>query len=236
MIGKVQPLGEVLATLADPRQASGQRYPFTAILNLVSAALLCGYDNPNQMAIWGQAQSPAFLKDLGFRRGLAPRKSQLYNLLGQLKVDQMEAVFGQWAESVLQATSGECELEGVSIDGKTLRGSKKQGATAAHLLSAVSQRLGLTLYQVAVDDKTNEIPLVEALLTGLVLQGRVLTMDALLTQSTIAEQIVSGGGDYLMAVKGNQPGLYADIEMEFRDISPSDKTRDPQSGRGAWAD
>lgn len=69
----------------------------------------------------------------------------------------------------------------------------------------------------AVDDQTNEIPVVEELLTGLVVEGRVFTRDALLTQ-----QITSGGGDYLMAVKGNQATLYATIEMEFRDISPSD--------------
>jgi hypothetical protein len=110
---------------------------------------------------------------------MTPRKSQLYNLLGQLKVATLEQPFGQWAESVLQATSGGDDLEGVSMNGKMPRGSKKQGAAAAHLLSAVSHRLGLTLHQVAVDDKTNEIPLVEELLTGLVIEGRVMTMDVL---------------------------------------------------------
>lgn len=74
----------------------------------------------------------------------------------------------------------------------------------------------------AVDDQTNEIPVVEELLTGLVVEGPVFTRDALLTQQAIAQQITSGGGDYLMAVKGNQATLYATIEMEFRDISPSD--------------
>lgn len=206
-MGKIQPLCEVLAQIVDPRQASGQRDPFAAILNLVCAALLCGYDNPNQMAVWGQAQSPALLKELGFPRGVAPRKSQLDGLLGQLQAEKLEQVLGQWAESVLQAVSGGSAWEGVSIDGKTLRGSKKQGAAAAHLLSAVSHRLGLTLQQVAVDDKTNEIPLAEVLLKGLVLEGRVLTMDALLTQYSLAQQIVDGGGDYLMVVKGNQAGL-----------------------------
>ena len=110
----------------------------------------------------------------------------------------------------MQATSAGCELEGVSIDGKTLRGSQKQGASAAHLLSAVRHRRGLTLHPVALDDKTNEIPRVEALLKGLVLEGRVVTvvtMDALLTQHPLAQQSVEAGGDYLMVVTGNQPGL-----------------------------
>jgi hypothetical protein len=204
-------------------------------MNLVCAALLCGYDNPNQMAIWGQAQSPAFLKALGLPRGKAPGKSRLYSLLGQVDVEKLEQVLGQWAEEVLQASGRPEAIEGVALDGKTARGSKKQGATAAHLLSAVSHRLGLSLYQVAVDDKTNEIPLVEKLLQGLVVEGRVFTMDALLTQQTIAERIVAEGGDYLMAVKGNQERLYADIELEFRDISPSDAAVGSDYRRATWA-
>jgi hypothetical protein len=235
-MSSVQPLSTVLAQVTDPRHASGQRYPFAAILNLVCAALLCGYDNPNQMALWGQAQTKTFLKDLGFPRGTAPRKSQLYGLLAQLDVDHLERVLGDWVEQVLQGFRAGSDLVGVALDGKTLRGSKKQGATVAHLLSAVSHQLGLTLYQVAVDDKTNEIPLVEQLLKGLVIEGRVFTMDALLTQQAIARQIVTERGDYLMAVKGNQDRLYRDIELEFRDISPSDPGVGADGRRPAWSD
>lgn len=102
-------------------------------------------------------------------------------------------------------------LDGIAIDGKTLRGARTQGAPGAHLLSAVSHRLGLTLGQVAVDDKTNEIPLAPALLAGLVLKGRVVTMDALLTRREVARTVLAGGGDYLMLVKEHQPQLCADI-------------------------
>src|SRR2546423_708223 len=92
-------------------------------------------------------------------------------------------------------------------------GSK--GAPGVHLLSALSYHLGLTLAQQAVDDKTNEITQVETVLRQLVLKGRVITMDALLTQRHVAQTIVDAGGDYVMTVKENQPQLRADIELIF---------------------
>ena len=100
----------------------------------------------------------------------------------------------------------------LAVDGKTLRGSRKQGAPGGHLLSALSHHLGLTLAQQAVDDKTNEITQVETVLGQLVLKERVVTMEALLTQRHVAQTIVDQGGDYVMIVKENQPQLRADIE------------------------
>ena len=103
----------------------------------------------------------------------------------------------------------------MALDGKTLRGSKKQGAPGTHLLSALAHHVGVTLAQHAVDDKTNEITAVETLLRQLVLEGRIVTMDALLTQRHVAQTIVDKGGDYVMIVKENQPQLRADIALVF---------------------
>jgi hypothetical protein len=217
----VRPLCEVLSEVPDPRQSSGQRYPWNVILMLVCGGILCGYGNVNQIALWGQAQSQEFLRAVGFPRGTAPQKSRLYQVLAQVEVERLERLLAGWVETVLQEAGGKAELAGIAVDGKTLRGSKKQGATSVHLLSAVSHQLGLTLYQVGVDEKTNEIPAVQRLLKGLLIEGRVLTLDALLTQRQIAERIVKRNGDYVMAVKGNQERLYQDIELEFRDVSPS---------------
>jgi len=124
---------------------------------------------------------------------------------------------GAWAEGVVGSTpaapsAGEAA---VALDGKTLRGSRKQGAPGVHLLSALAHHVGLTLAQQAVDDKSNEITHVETVLRQLVLQGRVLTMDALLTQRHVAQTIVDAEGDYVMIVKDNQPQLRADIELVF---------------------
>jgi hypothetical protein len=222
-MGQVKPLVEVFETIPDPRAAGGQRYRLSGLLMLVSAAMLCGYDTPNQIAEWGGAQPAEFLRALGLARGQAPGKSQLYEVLSRLEPQGREAAVGAWAESVLQEVQGSAPagVQGVAVDGKTLRGSKKQGAAVAHLLSAVSHGLGLTLYQVGVDGKTNEIPLALELLRGLLLEGRVFTMDALLTQRALATLITEGGGDYIMVVKDNQPTLAADIALTFEDFSPA---------------
>ena len=111
--------------------------------------------------------------------------------------DTLEATLGAWAEQVVVSlptapSAGEAAL---ALDGKTLRGSRKQGAPGVHVLSALSHRLGLTLAQQAVDDKTNEIPQVEAVLRQLVLKDRVGTMDALLPQRHGAQTMVNAGGD-----------------------------------------
>jgi hypothetical protein len=82
----------------------------------------------------------------------------------------------------------------VAIDGKTLRSSAKQGCPGAHLLSALAPVLGLTLYQKAVPSKTNEIGAIQQVLEALVLQGRIITVDALLTQRAVAHAIVEKGG------------------------------------------
>jgi predicted transposase YbfD/YdcC len=101
----------------------------------------------------------------------------------------------------------------MALDGKTLRGSKKPGAPGTHLLSALAHHVGVTLAQHAVDDKTNEITAVESLLQHLVLEGRVVTMDALLTQRHVAQTMVDKGGAYVMLVKEHQPRLRADIAL-----------------------
>jgi predicted transposase YbfD/YdcC len=218
--GKVKSLRQVLAEVADPRAKQGQRHEFIAILMLVCAAMLCGYDNPNQIAIWGRSLEPEFLKELGFKRGVAIAKSQLYEVLSCIEAVQLERWLGAWAESILHELDPDSPLTAVALDGKTLRGSKKLGAALSHLLSAVSHGLGLTLYQVGVDSKTNEIPLVQELLKGLLIEGRVFTMDALLTQRQIAQTIVDNKGDYFMIAKGNQAHLHQDIMFYFADLTP----------------
>ena len=101
------------------------------------------------------------------------------------------------------------------------------------MLSVLSHRLGLTLTQQAVDVKTNEIKAIETVLAQIVLHGRVLTMDALLTQRQVAQTIVDKGGDYVMIVKDNQPQLKADIELVF--TLPPAATTKRAFARWMWA-
>jgi predicted transposase YbfD/YdcC len=215
----IHPLIVSLHEIPDPRYPRGRRHPLAAILALVCVAMLCGYRSYSAIADWGRCYGQKLVRALGFTRDKTPCAATLYHVLRQLDSTLVEATLSGWAESVLTALPpAPGEPEALAIDGKTLRGSRKQGAPAAHLLSVLSHRLGLTLWQQAVADKTNEIPVLEDVLQGLVVEGRVITVDALLTQHAIAQRIVEGGGDYVMIVKGNQPQLHHDIHLLFQDV------------------
>lgn len=221
MEGQCRPLVSVLAEIPDPRSRQGRRHPLAAVLTLACVAMLCGYQSYGAIAEWARHYGRHWARAVGLTHPTSPCAATLHTILRTLDRTQMEAVLGAWAEEVLAALPPVAnELEGVALDGKTLRGSRQQGVPGAHLLAAVSQRLGLTLGQTAVGAKTNEIALAQTLLASLVLEGRVFTMDALLTQRAIAATIVAGGGDYIMVVKANQPQLYADIQTVF-DTPPS---------------
>ena len=241
MENRCPPLIDVLRQIPDPRKKRGVRHPVAALLALAGAAILCGARSYAAIAEWGRNYDPVFLEALGFTRTTAPCGATYFHVFRKLDRPQFEAQLGAWAEQVLAALPPDAgEFEALALDGKTLRGSKKQGAPGVHLLSVVSHRLGLTVAQTGVDDKTNEIPVAAQVLAGLVLKGRVFTMDALLTQRALAAQIVAGGGDYVMIAKGNQPTLKADIATVFRSPpppesaapAPSRRRRDTDGGNG----
>ena len=174
-------------------------------------AMLCGYRSYGAIAEWGRNYGQELVA-ARLPNGKTPCASALHWIFRHLDCDQFERHLGQWAETVLQAYPPRDEqAEGIAIDGKTLRGSQKQGAPGAHLLSALSHRLGITLAQQAVADKSNELSQIEDLLETLVLKGRIVTLDALHTQRYVAQTILDGDGDYVMLVNGNQPDLMADF-------------------------
>jgi predicted transposase YbfD/YdcC len=213
-----RPLLATLHEIPDPRQARGRRHPLAAILALTCVAMLCGYRSYRAIAEWGRCYGQKLARALGFTHDKTPCAATLHHVLRKLDGPLVEAALGAWAESILTVLPRAAgELEAMAIDGKTLRGSRKQGAPAVHLLSALSHRLGLTVWQQAVAGKTTEIPILEDVLRGLLLEGRVITVDALLTQRAIAQQLVEGGGDYVMIVKGNQPQLQQDIRLVFQE-------------------
>ncbi len=217
----VRPLLPYLAAIADPRKARGLRHPLLAILALCCVAMLSGAKNPKAIANWRQDRQGLgpFLQRLGFRKPYGPGKSTLYRVLALVPCVMLETQLTQWIEENLAncPPPQDGDLEGVAIDGKTLRGSRKQGADKTHLLGAFTHCLGLMTGQVAAADKTNEIGVSPDLLAELIIAGRVFTMDALLAQREIAQTIVEAKGDYVMIVKENQPTLHDDIATLFAD-------------------
>jgi predicted transposase YbfD/YdcC len=234
---EIIPLVQVFVEIPDFRDSQGKRYALSAILALACAAILCGYCSYSAIAEWGRNYGPPLVVALGFKKGQTPCAATLHSIFRHLDVEQFEAKLGRWAESVLQACpAGKAEVEGVAIDGKTARGSAKQGARGSHLLSAVSQRLGLTLTQQAVNDKSNELGQIQDVLAELILQGKVITTDALHTQRQMAATLVDNDGDYVMIVKENQPQLREDIATLFREPQVVAETltqaRTVESGHG----
>jgi predicted transposase YbfD/YdcC len=216
MIAHPRPLIEVFAAIPDFRKLRGKRHPFTAIFALACCAMLCGSRSYSAMAAWGRNYGARLAKALGFTHD-TPCAATLHTILRHVHRDEFETHLGAWADRGLGSLPAAPQTPEVAmaLDGKTLRGSTKQGAPGTHLLSALAPHVGGTLAQHAVDDKTNEITAVEPLLGQLVLEGRIVTMDALLTQRHVAQTIVDKGGDYVMIVKDHQPQLRADIELVF---------------------
>lgn len=240
MKAKIRPLSDYFATISDPRKAKGLRHPLVAILNLCCVAMMCGAKTPKAIANWWRNRRGhrGLLKRLGFTKAYGPSKSTIYEVLALVTVEGFEAGVNQWIEDNFSEwpAAQDGQLEGVAVDGKTLRGSRKQWANNAHLLSALSHRLGVTLRQLGVDDKTNEIGTMTEFLVDMVMEGRVFTMDALLTQREIAQTIIDGRGDYVMIVKENQPTLYADLQFLFAEPGAApfihDQITVPNKGHG----
>ena len=198
MIPQSHPLIDVFADIPDCRKSRGKRHPLSAILALSCCAMLCGSRSYSAIADWGRNYGARIAQALGFTHK-PPCAATLHTIFRHLDCEVFEARLGAWADESLMKTPASSEPvdRAMAVDGKTLRGSKKQGAPGTHLLSVVGHRLGLTLTQQAVDDKTNEIKAVETVLEQIVLYGRILTMDALLTQRQVAQTIVEKGGDYV---------------------------------------
>ena len=219
---EVPPLIEILAEIPDPRQSQGRRHSLASMLALACVATLCGYQRLMAIAEWGQNYGEEYKEVLGFEKHGYPGQATWYRVFSKVDVEQVEEKLMAWCEKILQALQKKKpdQMMGISIDGKTLRGSQRQGAENSHLLSAYVQQIGLVLGQVAVEDKTNEIGAIESFLLQLALNGRVITTDALLTQQNVAETIIENGGDYVLPVKRNQELTYAAIERWFAEPAP----------------
>ena len=232
----MKPLIEILAEIPDFRKAKGKRHPLSAILAMACVAMMCGYKSYGAIAEWGRNYGRKLTQALGFTHEKTPCAATLHTVFRNIDKQEFEAKLGIWAEGVMSDVP-EDETGGVSLDGKTLRGSQKQGAPGTHLLSAVSHGLGLTLTQQSGDHSTDELRIIHEALQNLVIEGRVFTMDALNTQRKNAEAIIDGGGDYVMIVKDNQPKLLDDVKTVFHGPfshlleKSSDETLDMGHGR-----
>ena len=209
-------LVSVFSVLDDPRQAGKVLYPLPEIVLLLLCATLAGADDFVEVALWGE-QNLAFLRRLlPYRRGI-PSHDTLCEVIAQLDPALFRQCFTSWVAGLQEAAPSAPGPEVVAIDGKTSRRShaRRQGREPLHLVSAWACRQRLVLGQQAVDGKSNEITAIPLLLQRLELAGALVTIDAMGTQTAIAETIRARGGDYLLALKANHPLLHAEVETLF---------------------
>jgi predicted transposase YbfD/YdcC len=215
-----QPAGTSLldrfSALKDPRQQAKVLYPLPEILLLLLGATLAGADDLVEIALWGNQQLAFLRRFRPYTHGI-PSHDTLGAVLGVLDPDRFKTCFTAWVEGLREA-----EPDLVAIDGKTSRRShaRAKGREPLHLVSAWATRQRLVLGQEAVAGKSNEITAIPALLERLALQGALVTIDAIGTQTRIAQTIRSRGGDYLLALKGNRPALLEDVAAFFADPPP----------------
>jgi len=223
--GPAAPPGSLAAALApvpDPRCPYGWRpahapIPLVALLQVTVAATLCGARSLYAIAQWAEDRrqdAPALLEALGVPPGRRPCVATLHRVFKALDVQAFEAALGEW----LSAT-GVARTDPLAIDGETLRGIHGEAIPGVHLVAAYTHRAGAILGQLQTDGKGQEIAAAQALLAQVPLAGRLVTTDALLTQREVAQQVVDGGGDYLLPVKDNQPILHADLATAFSPLA-----------------
>ena len=194
----------VLAAVPDPRARHGVRHPLSQLLAVGLSAVIAGARSFAAIGEWAAAQAQA--DSTGGGMGRAPDESTFRRVFARVDADMLARGIGAWVWTRTAIAGGR---RVVAIDGKTVRGARRTGGAAPHLVAALDHTSGTVLGQLAVAAKSNEIPAVRTLLGCFDLTGVVVTVDAMHTQHDTAQLITAAGGDYVFTVKSNQPTLYA---------------------------
>jgi predicted transposase YbfD/YdcC len=219
----------VLARVADPRHRRGVRHRLAVILGLAVCAVLAGARSFTAIAEWAADADEQTLARLGVREAV-PSESTFRRTLQALDADGFDDLAGQWAARRTVPRPGGRRV--IAVDGKTLRGSGHGEHNSRHLLAAFDHAHGAVLGQVEVGAKTNEIPLFTALLDRIEITDAIITADALHAQREHARYLARRGAHYLLIVKRNQPGLYAQLAaLPWREVPVAYTKRERGHGR-----
>lgn len=197
------------ARLRDPRLHRRKLHRLMDIIVIALCGVICGANDWQQIATFGRRRSAWLQTFLPLPHGI-PAHDTFERVFDRIDPHAFLACFQQWVEALAHALG----LQHGAIDGKTLRhsGNASKGLGPLHVVSAWATACHLTLGQGAVDAKSNEITAIPQLLELLDVHGALVTLDAMGCQKAIAQKSVDGGGDYVLAVKENQPHLLEDIQ------------------------
>lgn len=211
--------------LEDPRSEINLKHPFVSVVVIALMAVLAGASGPTSIAEWAKCKEPFLLNLLELPHGV-PAKDVFRRVLSALNPQAFQASFVAWLDSLrdLAATNAEIDQPIFAVDGKTARRShdRKKGLGALHSVSVWASEYGLSLGQVACDDKSNEITAIPELLRMIDIKGAIITIDAMGTQKAIAAQIVKQEADYVLALKGNQGKMHAAVVDYLSELAEND--------------
>jgi len=215
----VADLANYLERIEDPRSEIGRIYPLPMLLIMIILAKLAGQDKPWPMVSWVRERKDELKRLFGWERDQMPCLNTFRTIMEEVvSAQRLEEVF----VSYLHERYGGQESELIAIDGKTLRGTIPKGMTRGlHLLAVYLPEEGVTLKQVVVDEKKNEISASRGLLDDISLKRRIVCADAMHTHRKLSVEITARGGNYVWFVKGNQEKLLADVQRFFEPVRHS---------------
>lgn len=223
-MSKIKPaidLVEYFSELDDPRIDRHKLHSLSDILFIIFCGSICGVETWEDFVDFGESKI-AFLKQYAQLKNGIPSKNTFNRVISSLDPEAFKACFLRWAKDFKKELG-----DVIAIDGKTLRRSydKENERSAIHMVSAFASEARLVLAQERVTEKSNEITAIPKLIDTLDIKGAVVTIDAMGCQKAIAEKIVAAGGDYVLAVKGNQNTLHTEVTKHFNNIFDMEHNR-----------
>jgi predicted transposase YbfD/YdcC len=192
----------------DPRINRRKRHLLIDIIVIAVCGVICGADDWQAIETFAKLRHDWLKKFLRLPNGI-PSHDTLERVFNLINPQAFQAGFRDWMLALHEMVG----LKQIAIDGKTLCGSAGRGRRALHLVSAWATANHISLGQIAVEEKSNEIPAIPQLLETLDLHGALVTIDAMGCQKEIAAKIIDQGGDYVLTVKDNQPSLLTDVQQ-----------------------
>lgn len=211
---------EILMEVPDYRKGNGIRHNLEDILTIGLFSAICNGNTFTDMELFGETHEEILKDYLELPHGI-PSHDTFEAVFGKLNPKELGKLFGVWVSEAQEKLKG----TGVSIDGKTIRRSRGKDKKAVHVVTAFASELQLVLGQLTTDEKSNEITAIPQLLEMFCVKGKVITIDAMGAQREIAKKIKERKGDYILALKANQPDLLEDVSLYLdRDICSKSKT------------
>ncbi|MDR2525624.1 MAG: ISAs1 family transposase [Oscillospiraceae bacterium] len=223
---KIQKLIEQAEKISDPRRQYGYlQHKLATIIVIAFCAIICGAEDYEDIESFGNSRKEWLKEFLALENGI-PDKDTFRRVFERLNPSEVAECLYSWL--------GNREIKGktVNIDGKTICGSKNAEHGAYHVVSAWVSENQITLGEIVVDEKSNEITAIPKLLDLVAVEGAVVTIDAMGTQTKIAEKIIKKKADYCLALKGNHSDLHDDVRFYFENQEVNDKITNREKDHG----